>query len=257
MSPQVTIFELIEKDLEGATIVVGFPGVGLVGTIAANHLINSQGLEQIGVVESPHFPAVSVVKDGVPHNPVRIYAGEQTCIPKQVKGNDTCNQLVVCVSEFSPPAQLTKPLVTTLFEWIVEKGCKRLISAEGFRSADDDDIPDEVYGVGSTEDARKGIEEGGVKPFMFGTIGGVSGVMLNEGKRRNFNMLSLLAEVKEDIPDARAAARVIQVLDEKLLAIKLDPEPLLAEAKELEAQVRMMRDQAPPEASAETPRYIG
>ena len=98
MSPQVKIFELIEKDLEGATIVVGFPGVGLVGTIAANHLINSQGLEQIGVVESPHFPAVSVVKDGVPHNPVRIYAGEQTCIPEQVKGNDTCNQLVVCVS---------------------------------------------------------------------------------------------------------------------------------------------------------------
>ena len=73
----------------------------------------------------------------------------------------------------------------------------------------------------------------------------------------NFNVLSLLAEVKEDIPDARAAARVIQVLDELLLAIKLDPEPLLAEAKELEAQVRMMRDQAPPEARTETPRYIG
>ena len=92
---------------------------------------------------------------------------------------------------------------------------------------------------------------------MFGTIGGVSGVMLNEGKRRNFNMLSLLAEVKEDIPDARAAARVIQVLDEKLLAIKLAPEPLLAEAKELAAQVRMLRDQAPPDARTATPRYIG
>ena len=257
MSPEVEIFELVEKDLEGATVVVGFPGVGLVGTIAANHLINSQGLEQIGVIESPHFPAVSVIKDGVPHNPVRLYAGEQTCIPELVKHDDTCNQLVVCVSEFSPPAQLTKPLVSTLFDWLVEKGCKRLISAEGFHSADEDDIPDEVYGVGSTEDARKWIEDGGVKPFMFGTIGGVSGVMLNEGKRRNFNVLSLLAEVKEDSPDARAAARVIQVLDELLLAIKLDPEPLLAEAKELEAQVRMMRDQAPPEASAETPRYIG
>ena len=54
----------------------------------------------------------------------------------------------------------------------------------------------------------------------------------------------LLAEVKEDIPDARAAARVIAALDELLLAIKLDPEPLLKEAKELEAQ-------------PETPRYIG
>ena len=251
MSLQVEIHELLDKDLKGATVIDGFPGVGLVGTITANHLINSQGLEQIGVIESPHFPAVSVVKDGVPHNPVRLYAGEQSC------RDGTCNQLVVCVSEFSPPAQLTKPLVSTLFDWMVEKGCNRLISAEGFHSADEDDIPDEVYGVGSTEEARSWIKDAGVKPFMFGTIGGVSGVMLNEGKRRNFNVLSLLAEVKEDIPDARAAARVIQVLDELLLAIKLDPEPLLAEAKELEAQVRMMRDQAPPEARTETPRYIG
>ena len=46
-------------------------------------------------------------------------------------------------------------------------------------------------------------------------------------------------------------------MDELLLAIKLDPEPLLKEAEELEAQLRLMRDQAPPEARAEVPRYIG
>ena len=85
MSLQVEIHELIDKDLKGATVIDGFPGVGLVGTITANHLINSQGLEQIGVIESPHFPAVSVVKDGVPHNPVRLYAGEQACLPDLVK----------------------------------------------------------------------------------------------------------------------------------------------------------------------------
>ena len=82
-------------------------------------------------------------------------------------------------------------------------------------------------------------------------------MLLNEGKRRGIDVLSLLAEVKEDIPDARAAARVIAALDELLLAIKLDPEPLLKEAEELEAQLRLMRDQAPPEARAEVPRYIG
>ena len=251
MSLQVEIHELLDKDLKGATVIDGFPGVGLVGTIAANHLINSQGLEQIGVIESPHFPAVSVVKDGVPHNPVRLYAGEQSC------RDGTCNQLVVCVSEFSPPAQLTKPLVTVLFDWMLDKGCTRLVSAEGFRAADGDAVPDEVYGVGSTEKARGWIGDAGVIPFKFGTIGGVSGGMLNEGKRRGIDVLSLLAEVKEDIPDARAAARVITALDELLLAIKLDPEPLLKEAEELEAQLRLMRDQAPPEARAEVPRYIG
>lgn len=257
MNPQVEIHELVEKDLKGATVIDGFPGVGLVGTIAANHLINSQGLEQIGVVESPHFPAVSVVKEGVPHNPVRLYAGEQACLPDLVKRDGTCNQLVVCVSEFSPPAQLTKPLVTALFDWMVSKKCSRLISAEGFHAAGDDDVPDEVYGIGSTEDARSWIDDASVNPFKYGTIGGVSGVMLNEGKRRGIDVLSLLAEVKEDVPDARAAARVIAALDELLLAIKLDPEPLLKEAEELEAQLRLMRDQAPSEARTEAPRYIG
>ena len=81
--------------------------------------------------------------------------------------------------------------------------------------------------------------------------------MLNEGKMKNMNVLGLLAEVSEDLPDARAAASVIKAIDELLLAIDLDPEPLLKEAEALEDEVKMVRDQAPSEVSSSTPRYIG
>ena len=71
------------------------------------------------------------------------------------------------------------------------------------------------------------------------------------------NVLGLLAEVNEDLPDARAAASVIKAIDELLLAIDLDPEPLLKEAQELEQEVQAVREQAPSEVSSSVPRYIG
>ena len=42
------------------------------------------------------------------------------------------------------------------------------------------------------------------------------------------------------IPDARAAARIIECLDGLLPAVKLDPEPLLEEAQRIEGQIREM-----------------
>jgi predicted ATP-grasp superfamily ATP-dependent carboligase len=66
-----------------------------------------------------------------------------------------------------------------------------------------------------------------------------------------------LAEVNEDLPDARAAASVIKAIDELLLAIELDPEPLLKEAEILEQEVQAVREQAPAEVSSSVPRYIG
>ena len=45
----VSIVELKKEDLEGATVIDGFPGVGLVGSITANYLINTLKLEQIGL----------------------------------------------------------------------------------------------------------------------------------------------------------------------------------------------------------------
>ena len=80
---------------------------------------------------------------------------------------------------------------------------------------------------------------------------------MNDGKIRGMNVLGLLAEVNEDAPDARAAANVIKAIDELLLAIELDTEPLLKEAENLEKEVQVVREQAPSEVSSSVPRYIG
>ena len=251
MSDSVKIHEIVKQNLKGAVLIDGFPSIGLVGTIVANFLINTLKLEQIGIIDSPRFPAISVVKDGEPHSPMRLYSGEQVC------NDGTCNQVVVCVSEFTPPAEITKDLVNSLLDWAEKNGCTKVISAEGFNSGPKEKGKEnEIYGITSTEGSRVWIEEAKVKPFTYGTVGGITGALLNEGKIRKMNVLGLLAEVSEDLPDARAAASVIKAIDELFLAIELDPEPLLKEAESLEQEVKVVRDQAPPEGSS-VPRYIG
>ena len=82
-------------------------------------------------------------------------------------------------------------------------------------------------------------------------------MMLNEGKLRSISVLGLLAEVEEDIPDARAASKIIEAIDKLLLEIDLDPKPLLEEAASLEKELQKVNEQVPVESNNSVPRYIG
>jgi uncharacterized protein len=46
--------------LENPIIVEGFPGIGLVGNIASQHLIDELDMEYIGSMESKYFPPIAV-----------------------------------------------------------------------------------------------------------------------------------------------------------------------------------------------------
>ncbi len=252
MSNSIIIRKIAEYNLKDAVLIDGFPSVGLVGTIVANFLINTLKLEQIGVIDSHKFPPISIVKEGEPHNPMRLYAGDQIC------NDGTCNQVAVCVSEFTPPTEITKDLVKSLLDWSEENGCTKIISAEGFNVGQKQSgETNKIYGITSSEGSKKWVKDAKVQQFTYGTVGGITGALLNEGKIRKLNVLGLLAEVNDDSPDARAAAGVIKAIDELLLAIDLDPEPLLKEAENLEKEVQMVREQTPLGISSSVPRYIG
>ncbi len=252
----INIFELKRVDLRGATVIDGFPSVGLVSTITANYLISTLKMEQIGILDSMHFPTVSVVRGSEPLNPVRIYSNsEHESYPE--------SKIVVFISEFQPPSNLIKMIAATILDWAEDQGCSLLISPEGLvidrgesASKDDEDNKDDkkttpleelvVYGIGSTEGARDLIIKHEIVQFQEGVISGVAGVLLNEGKRRAFDVISILAEARPNYPDARAAAKVIEAIDKILLKINIDVDPLLSEAAEIEAKIMTMQKQAKP-----------
>ncbi|MGC9060933.1 MAG: proteasome assembly chaperone family protein [Thermoplasmata archaeon] len=242
MAEDVQIYELKKMDLKNAIVIDGFPSVGLVSSIVANFLITELRLEQIGILDAPNFPVVSLIKNSEPHHPVRIYAGSK------LSSRGDGDKVVVFTSELQPPPNMVKLIAITMLDWIEEQRCSLLVSPEGL--VIENGGPEErrgemkVYGVGSTKKARELLVEPNVFPFTEGIITGIAGVLLNEGKIRDFDVICLLAEAYQDIPDARAAAKVIEVLDRILLHTKLDAKPLYDEALRIEKELQRIREKS-------------
>jgi len=232
---EVQIIDFTDINLNNATVIAGFPSIGLVSTIVA------LGLSQIGAMQSPHFPTLSVVHTGEPLSPVRIYAGSM--------GNG--NGLVVFVSEFKPKPNLINPLSDAIMDWAKNKKCKLLISPEGMvvegKSTEEENVV-EAYAIGSTEKARKMLQSNNIPQFKNGIIAGVSGVLLNKGKHENFDVISILSEAHPNYPDARAAASAINVIA-TILGVEINVGPLYDEAERIEKQLQKFHKQAKPMVS--------
>jgi len=243
----IEIHEMRRIDLEGATIIDGFPSVGLVSSIAANYIIKLLDLREIGVMDSDGFPHVTLVRDAVPLSPVRIYAGERT--PNGAL-------LVAFVSEFKSPPEIVRSISRSLMDWAEDRKCKMIISPEGL-VVDPDlkekaELSDIVFAIGSTDQARELLRERHFQTFDEGVITGVAGMLLIEGRARDFDVITLLAEAHPNFPDAGAAALVLEAMDDLILGVDLDAKPLFEEARRIESRLKEIQVQAIPK----TPKSI-
>ncbi len=237
----VEIDELKKIDLRNGVIIDGFPSVGLVSSIVANYLVSVMDLEQTGIMDSPFFPTISLIRGREPNNPVRIYGG------KIERKDEEPLKIAVFVSEFQPPANLIKPIAMAILDWAQAQMASLVVSPEGLALDDETKKKDEkmdVYAVGSTIPARIYFEtHEDIKSFEEGVITGVAGVLLNEGKKRKFDVVSILAEAQQLYPDAKAAARVIEALDASVLHLNLDTAPLYKEAEIIEESIKKFQQQ--------------
>ena len=239
MDDDITIIERKDMNIEGAVLIEGFPSVGMVSSIVSNYMIKMLDMEYVGSVRSKHFNPTSIIANGVPMPPVRIYAGQ----PIEKKGC-ICDRLVVLTSEFPPPIELMQPLVDKVLRWAGEKGVKTVISVEGIINESANHEKGDTYAIASTDNARKLLEKKGIAPMQNGIITGISGVLLHEAELQQKDVICLLSDANPKLPDARSAARLIEELDKFLPRLKLDTQPLIEEAERLENQVREAMVQA-------------
>lgn len=233
----IEIRKFKDMDLKGATIIEGFPSVGLVSTIVATYLIDYLKLDQICAVDSEAFPPTSMVYAMKPKFPARIYASSE-------------KKLGVFLAEFTPASMLHRPLAKKFLEWCKQQQCSRIISPEGLPSEKlclqnkQSNKITHVYGVGSTEKARKDLQNAGIEQLNLGMIYGVGGVLLNEGRWDNFDVITLLTEACPDIPDSLAAAKILEAIDVLMPHLNIETKPLYQESKKVEDQVKALRKQA-------------
>jgi uncharacterized protein len=241
----IMFLENKKVDLSNSMLVVAFPTVGLVSSIAGRYIIDSLKLEEIGSITSRYFMPTTVIHNGVPSPPVRIYAGKKAC-----GYEGSCEQLAVIISEFMPPFDLIKPLVEMIFNWAEKKGCKIIITLEGLHTTNGK--KPKAFGVATTPAMKKILQKYAIEEIQEGMITGDTGIFLYDGVRLKRDVICLLAEAHASFPDSRAAGLLLEGIDKLLPGIKIDPEPLYKEADEIEKRIRSFLNQSKPTAPTAT-----
>ena len=225
-----------DVDLRGGTILAAVPSVGLVSTIAATYLISALRMDQVMALDSEDFPPLSMVYAHKPKFPVRVYAA--------------ASAKVACfISEVPLPTKVHRSLARELIAWSKAQGAKRILCLEGLpRVSEAAEGEVDVWGVASVESANAAIEEAGIPFLETGIVSGVAGVLLNEGRWSAYEVIALLGEARPYMPDAHAAAKLVQAADRLLPDVEVDLAPLIDQAKELETHLQTLKEQARPVA---------
>lgn len=237
MPSHIRIVDHEEMDLSAALCVVGFPGVGLVGRIATDFLVNQFDLKRVASLQSQAFPPMAILVEGQTMSPVRIHAAPMVC---GVDG--TCNQLAVLQAEVTPSGEILYELADVLISWCLDKHVREMVVLEGFIRADGagDSV---VYGTGNNRRTLDRLKEIKVKPLGEGIISGIAGPLSYLAEDRGLDVTVLLAETAREFPDARASAKLLEVLDPIVPHIDIDAEPLYERAELIEARLRQNLEQ--------------
>lgn len=220
---------LFEKhNFKGYTLVDGFPGYGLVGTIAANYLVDKLKMDFVGYVESKFFPPVSAIHDGKPMPPLRIYKNDK-------------HKIVVFISEFMFPKRLVYTMADTMYEWCEQNKIKKIVSMGGISIRGKQD---EVFGLASENKELKKLGDSGVIPIKEGATTGINALLLIKSSMSGkIPVVSLLAESKPDFVDPLGAALVLTALSD-YLNINIDTKDLIKEAAIIESKLKESMESA-------------
>jgi uncharacterized protein len=127
IEPIIEIRKLKEINIEDGIVFDGFHNVGLTSTIACGCFINSLKTELVGILDSALFSPMSVIYDGKPNFPARIYANEE-------------KKLGFFVSELVLEPTAYRSVADIILKWSKDNKCKTIISIAGKAIENEDGI---------------------------------------------------------------------------------------------------------------------
>jgi len=222
--------------LENPVIVEGFPGIGLVGNIAGQHLIDELDMEYIGSIESKYFPPIAVLFNGIINMPVRIYESKEY-------------NILTVISDIPIHPTISYEVSKVLMNWAQSINVKEIVSIAGIATMSSEE---KVFGAATDDDMLNRIKDY-VEIFQVGTISGISGSVMTECFMRNVPAISLLGETNSPNPDPRAAASVINILN-KIYGLPIDINNLIEQAEQIEIELQKLAEQVKTSEEGEQPR---
>ena len=242
-----------DPDLDEPVLVEGLPGVGHVGKLAAEHLLEELESELVRKVYSTHFPPQVSIDDGR----AELAAAEFYAVTPE----DGRDMLVLSGNHQAQDTEGHYGLTDTFLDVADEFGVEEVFALGGVPTGELIEEYD-VLGATTTDEVAETLTDAGVEfrdDEPAGGIVGVSGLLLGLGKRRGFPAACLMGETSGYLVDPKSAQAVLEVL-QTVVGFEVDFATLEERADEMEEVVRKiqeMEQQNAPSPSDEDLRYIG
>jgi len=242
-------------ELKDPILIEGLPGVGNVGKLAAEHMIELLGAKKFISVYSKHFPPqVLVETDGL----VRLVSNDYYYIKNC--GDDKKTDIIFLVGDYqglTPEGQYDLSYKT--LEICKEFNVKRVYTLGGYGQGKMIDYP-RVLGAATSQELIDEMTEAGVV-FSQGEPGsgivGASGLLLGLGKIESIEGVCLMGETSGYFVDPKSAKAVLTII-QKILNVELDLSKLEDKADQMEQFTAKLQElEKKVETSGEELRYIG
>ena len=254
---ETLVFRIKDVDLTDPIMIEGLPGVGHVGKLVADHMVEELHAEKIIEIYSPHFPPQVMVKEDGTIKQVKneIYAR---------RGQNGEPDLLIIIGDYQSATNEGHYELTSIFLDIAESYKVRRIYALGGYGTGQFVDKSSVMGAATSIELGEEMKTQGVlfqENEPGGGIIGVSGLLLGLGALRGLDVICLMGVTSGYLVDPKAASEVLRVLS-GILGIEVGMHALEERAKEMEKIIgklqEMERAQSPFEAGGdEDLRYIG
>ncbi len=207
-------------ELEEPTLIEGLPGAGLVGKIAADHLVETLEMEYYGSFHCEGLPQVAVYEgeSSVVRPPVRLYADEET-------------DLLALQSDVPVSPTQAEEFADCLTGW-VESNDAFPIFLSGL-AEDKGEVPD-LYGI-ATGEAESVLDETGiVPPREGGMVTGPTGALLHRAAETDLDSVGLIVQTDPQFPDPAAARAILEHGVGPITDVDVDTSRLIERAGEIQ-----------------------
>lgn len=222
MYSRIRIKELRPINLEGGYLIDGFPSVGFTSAIATESMIQTSQFSLAGIIDSDSFPPISLIKEGKPNYPTRIFVNDNL-------------KVSVFLSYLTLHESLHRIVAKTMLNWAKKQKIELIVSSMAVKSLDG---LEGIVAVGNTDSARIKLKESGLKVLEYGTIPGIPGMLLNEGSMTNQDVIVILFHSDGTGPDFRSSAELCLGMSQLIPGTSCDIPLLQKEAAKAEQSIK-------------------
>ena len=253
---EINVLEEIE--LDNPIFIEALPGLGHVGKLAADHMIDELNATKFAEIHSPTFPPQVLVKDeGIIEN---MY--NELYYLKDV-GEDNLDLILLVgnTQALSPEGQYL--VCKEILEFVEDFGIDRIFTLGGMVTSPQPVENPQVFGAATNEANVELLKEAEIEiRSNDGGIVGASGLFLGLGARKGIQGSCLMGETPGYFIDAEAAEALLKKLA-LLLNFEINTDKLderAEETKQMIAQAQQMEQDLINKANAgnaDDLRYIG